>query len=421
MEQAFFVTNREKLKQALADDSIAVLFAGEAPHKSADAYYPFKPNRHYYYLTGLTKSNSILVITKRGLQVEETLFIEKINPVQEKWTGKMMTADEAKAITGIGNIRDLDAFERFFHTAVMGYDYKNVYFDLERRGFHDLPGRAELFARKVKEQYPVLMVQNLYRLIAHLRLIKSPEEIAKMKRAIEITKAGIERMMSHMHAGVNEAELEAHFMFNLRTSGAKHFAFDPIVAGGARATVLHYEENDHDIQDGELVLIDIGAEFDQYNADISRTFPVNGKFSERQKAIYNLVLKAELEVIKAIKPGVPFTKLNEITKQELAEGCKELGIIENDEALIHVYYHGVSHSLGLDTHDVGDYRGLELQPGMVLTVEPGLYISEESIGIRIEDDVLVTEDGCEVLSKDIIKTVDAIESFMSKCKNLQTI
>ncbi|GIO28981.1 MULTISPECIES: aminopeptidase P family protein [Paenibacillus] len=416
MKQTFFVNNRQKLVQALADDSIAVLFAGEAPHKSADANYPFKPNRHYYYLTGLTKPSSILVITKRGNQVEETLFIEKVDPVLEKWTGKMMTADEAKEITGIGKVQNRDTFEHFFHATVTNHDYKNVYFDLERRGFHELPGRAEIFARKTQEQYPMLVVQNLYRQIAHLRLFKTQDEIVKMKRAIEITKEGIERMVSHMRPGVNEAELEAHFTFNLRTSGAKHYAFDPIVAGGARATVLHYEENDSDVQDGELVLVDIGAEFDQYNADITRTFPVNGTFSERQKAIYNLVLKAEQEVINAIKPGVPFTKLNEIAKQVLAEGGKELGLIDNDEELINIYYHGVSHSLGLDTHDVGDYRGLELQPGMVLTVEPGLYISEEGIGIRIEDDVLVTEDGCEVLSKDILKTVDEIEAFMAKAK-----
>lgn len=413
MEPAFFVNNRQKLIQSLCDDSVAVLFAGEAPHKSADANFPFIPNRHYYYLTGLTKPRSVLMIGKRGGTVEETLFIEKVDPVLEKWTGKMMTADEAKAITGIAKVQDLDAFERFFHAAVTSYDYKYAYFDLERRGFHDLPGRAETFARKTQERYPALAVQNLYRLIARMRLLKSPEEIAKIKRAIEITKDGIERMVSHMQPGVSEAELEAHFTYNLRVSGAKNYAFDPIVAGGARATVLHYEDNDCDVREGELVLVDIGAEFEHYNADITRTFPVSGTFSERQKAIYNLVLKAELEVIKAIKPGVPFAKLNEIAKQVLAEGCKELGVMENDGQLAGVYYHGVSHSLGLDTHDVGDYRGLELQPGMVLTVEPGLYISEEAIGIRIEDDVLVTADGCEVLSQNIMKTVDEIENFMA--------
>nr|WP_280521242.1 M24B family metallopeptidase [Paenibacillus mangrovi] len=234
-----------------------------------------------------------------------------------------------------------------------------------------------------------------------------------MKRAIEITKDGIERIASHMRPGINEAELEAHFSFNLRVSGSKHYAFDPIVAGGARATVLHYEDNEQVVQDGELVLIDIGAEFDHYNADITRTLPVSGTFSERQKSIYNLVLKAELEVIKAIKPGIPFANLNEITKQVLAEGCKDLGLIGNDQELANFYYHGVSHGLGLDTHDVGDYN-IELQPGMVLTVEPGIYITEEGIGIRIEDDVLVTADGCEVLSEGILKTVDEIEAFMAK-------
>ena len=192
---------------------------------------------------------------------------------------------------------------------------------------------------------------------------------------------------------------------------ARDNAFDPIVASGENATILHYVENQEVVKEGDLVLFDIGADYEHYCGDISRTFPVSRKFSPRQKILYNIVLKAQEEVIKAIKPGLHFSKLNEIAKNSLAEGCMEIGLIKEKEELSNYYYHGVSHYLGLDTHDIGN-RNRVLEPGMVITVEPGLYIEEESIGIRIEDDILVTENGCDILSKDIPKTIEEIERIM---------
>jgi len=208
--------------------------------------------------------------------------------------------------------------------------------------------------------------------------------------------------------------MEAHFDFILKSEGVKHYAFPTIVASGKNSTVLHYEKNDAVVEEDSLVLLDLGAQYNYYNADISFTFPANGKFTEKQKTFYNIVLKALRETTELIKPGVQFAKLNEHTKRVLAEECVKVGLIMEESEIGKYYYHGVSHFLGLDTHDVGNYKDLILQPGMVLTVEPGLYIEEEGIGIRIEDDVLVTEEGHDVLSKDIFRSIEEIEAFMNK-------
>jgi Xaa-Pro aminopeptidase len=210
-----------------------------------------------------------------------------------------------------------------------------------------------------------------------------------------------------------EYEVEANFDYVLKCFGVTDYAFKTIAASGVNATVLHYSQNNTKTQDGDLILFDLGAQWNYYNADITRTFPLSGKFTERQKEIYNIVLKAMDDTMAVIKPGVPFAKLNETTRASLAEGLKKIGLIKEDSELSKYYFHGVSHYLGLDTHDVGS-RDTELKPGMVLTIEPGLYIEEEKIGIRIEDDVLVTEGGSENLAKDIIRTVEDIEKLMNR-------
>ncbi|WP_420829091.1 aminopeptidase P family protein [Brevibacillus fulvus] len=415
MEPAFFTAKRTEVGQYLEDDSILVLFSGFAPHKSADATYTFTVNRNFYYLTGVDREQMILLISKQGGKTTETLFIERADPVMEKWVGKKTTVEEARAASGIAQIRFVDQFTVQLNRIMSNGRYRYLYLDLEQTGWDSPVGKAQQFADEMLKRYPYLSVQNVYPQLAKMRTIKSPEEVSLIKKAIEITKQGILQMWEHARPGQMEYQLEAYFNFTLRAAGVKEHAFAPIVASGGNATILHYEENHHPVKDGSLVLLDLGASYQYYNADISRTFPINGKFSERQKLIYQIVLKAELETIKAVKPGVPFRSLNERTKQVLAEELIKIGLIKKPEELSRYYYHGVSHYLGLDTHDVGEYDRV-LAPGMVLTIEPGLYIAEEEIGIRIEDDVLVTETGCEVLSQDLIKTVDEIEAFMAKAK-----
>ncbi|MGZ4113167.1 MAG: aminopeptidase P N-terminal domain-containing protein [Tumebacillaceae bacterium] len=419
MNQPFVINNRKNLLAKLADKSVAILFAGAAPSKTADQIYEFTPNRNFYYLTGIDKPSIALVITKFGEHVSETIYIEKADPVLEKWEGKKLNAEQATAASGVHNIDYIDDLNKAIDRELLRHDYKHLYLDFERRGWDGVATPAHQFAKSVQEKYPFLSIENLYHEITRLRMIKSEEEVAKLRKAIEITDKGIQNMMNHARPGIMEYELEAHFDFILKSNNVKHHAFHSIIASGANATVLHYEDNDMQAQDNELVLIDLGAQYQHYNADISRTFPVNGTFTDRQKVLYNIVLKAELETIKAIKPGLPFSELNAITKRVLAEECKQIGLITTDEEINELYYHNVSHYLGLDTHDPGNYRDELLQPGMVITVEPGLYVAAESIGIRIEDDVLVTETGYEVLSKDIIKTVDEIEAFMAGAKQKQ--
>lgn len=414
MNKEFFTHNRTRLYEQLEQDAIVILFAGRAPQKSADEAYKFVPNRNFYYITGIDKPNIIFVAHKTKSKVDEYLFIEKSDPVLEKWIGKSISIEESREASGIKTIYYLDQFEGLLSGKLFAVSAATLYLDLERRELDAAPTKAQHFAQQLREKYPYLPLKNVYPQICELRLYKTPEEIGKIKKAIAITYKGIKNVLQHAQPGMKEYQLEAYFDFSLKEEGVKHHAFNTIVASGKNGTVLHYENNDAVVEDGSLVLLDLGAQFEYYNADISYTFPVNGKFTEKQKQYYNIVLKALRETTALIKPGVPFAKLNEHTKQVLAEECIKVGLIKEESEISKYYYHGVSHSLGLDTHDVANYRELSLQPGMVLTVEPGLYIEEEGIGIRIEDDVLVTEGGHENLSKDIFRTVEDIEAFMRK-------
>lgn len=412
MNKEFYVLNRKKLMEAIEDNSVVIMFAGEAPHMSADASYDFVPNRNFLYLTGIDKEKVILMITKAKGKVEETLFIEKSDPVMAKWIGERISKEEATEASGVEKIQLLDNFDSTVN--MLGFaNYENLYLDLERRSWDAMQSTSQLFARSIAEKYPAFKVKNIYNLIRDMRMAKSAGEIDCIKQAIGITYEGIKSLMQNAKPGMLEYELEAYFDFELKRRGVKKHAFHTIAASGVNGTVLHYVDNNSRIGDNDLVLFDLGAQYNYYCADITRTFPVTGKFTERQKAVYNVVLKALDETTRAIKPGVPFTELNEVCKNVLIEGCKSLGLIKEDSEISKYYYHGVSHYLGLDTHDVGT-RDVELKPGMVLTVEPGLYIEEEKIGIRIEDDVAVTENGYEILSKDIIRTAEEIEEFMKK-------
>lgn len=413
MKKELFVRNRKNLWDKLEENSITLVFAGQAPYKSADETYAFTPNRNFYYLTGIDREKMILMLVKRNGKVEETLFIEKNDPIMARWVGEKMPEKEVREISGIEKTKFVEEFEETLGLILDRTEIEGLYLDLERQQFNMSASTPQRFASAVVERYPYLRINNIYHEIASLRLIKSEEEIELIREAIDITDKGIKALMKNSKAGMREYELEAYFDLILKSNGVKDYAFHTIAACGKNATILHYSENDSELEDGKLVLFDLGAQYKYYNADISRTFPVNGRFTERQKQIYNVVLRAQEAVTAIAKPGILFSVLNETAKKVLAEGCKELGLIKEDGELSKYYFHGVSHYLGLDTHDVGS-RDVELKPGMVFTNEPGLYVEEENIGIRIEDDILITEDGCENLSKQIIKTVEEIEAFMAK-------
>ena len=411
MNIEFFRNNRNNLIEKINDNSVLLLFAGYAPYKSADEKYEFVPNRNFYYLTGINREKIIFMITKINGNVQEKLFIERPDPIMARWIGARMTDVEASEASGIECVDYLDKFEDTISSLITRNRVENVYLDLERQEIGTATTEAQKFAKIILEKYPYIQIKNVYYDIAELRMIKSEEEIKLIRRAIEITNEGIQNILKNIKPGVMEYEVEAYFDYTLKKNGIKNKAFPTIAASGKNATILHYSDNDCKIEDNTLMLFDLGAQYKYYNADISRTFPVNGKFSERQKEVYEVVLRAQKTVEEAVKPGVLYRELNEIAKKALIEGCKELGLIKEDNEISKYYFHNVSHYLGADAHDVGTYN-IELKPGMVITNEPGLYIEEEGIGIRIEDDLLITEDGCENLSKDIIKTVEEIEEFM---------
>lgn len=413
MNVKFFEKNRQNLFKQIEDNSIVVLFSGKAPKKSADEKYPFTTNRNFYYMCGIKEQDIMIILSKIDEVQETTLFIKKADLVMAKWVGETISEEKAKEISGISSIKYVENFTANIHNYLGNYAVEHVYFDLERDSWSETITPAQSFAKECKDKYPQVIVKDIYHRVAELRKIKSKEEVEMLKEAIRITDEGIKSLMENAKAGIYEYQLEACFDFVLKSNGIKDYAFKTIAASGKNATILHYESNDSMIEKDSLILFDLGAQYGYYNADISRTFPVSGKFTERQKTIYNIVLKAQLAVIEQIKPGVPFTRLNDIVKEIYFEELSRLGMVKDESEVAKYYYHGVSHFLGLDTHDVGGRKG-ELKAGMVITVEPGLYIEEENIGIRIEDDILVTEDGCENLSKDIIKAVDEIEEFMSR-------
>lgn len=409
MKKDFFKDNRHKVLNKIKDNSLLILFAGKAPKKTADENYQFTPNRNFYYLTGIEEEEHILVLYKINGEIKEYLFIKEVDAIREKWEGKTIRKEEVFNICGIEEVNYLGDFNSFIERTIINKEEVNIYLDLEKEN------KSYNFIKEIKEKYFNINILNAYRLIGELRLIKTEEEVNRIRKAIAITIEGVKELMKNSKDGIKEYELEAYFDFVCKKNGVKDLAFKTIAAAGKNATVLHYVTNDSEIKDGDLILFDLGAQYKYYNGDISRTFPVSGKFTERQKEVYNAVLKVNERVISEMKPGVSFLELNKKAKEWIAEECVSLGLITNKEEVSKYYYHSIGHSLGMDTHDIElENRNVIFKPGMVYTVEPGIYIEEEGIGIRIEDDVLITEEGHEVLTKEMIKTIDEIEEFMAK-------
>ncbi|WP_010294169.1 aminopeptidase P family protein [Clostridium senegalense] len=417
MNKEFFKRNRKELLGGLSDNSITVLFSGDSPFKSADYKYRFEPSRNFYYITGFERENAIYMVLKENGKIIEHFYIERQDPEMIKWIGKKPTIEESKEITGIENVKYNDQFKEDFSRIgrVTSCCYETVYLDLEKREYDSMPTKSNEFAIELMKKYPYLKVKNVYGKIAELRVVKKPEEIELIKKAIEITKEGIYSIFKNSKEEISECELEAHFDYELRKRGIRHTAFDTIIGSGINGTILHYVENNCKIEKNSLVLLDLGAQYKLYNGDISRTFPANGKFTERQKEVYNAVLSAMKKVEATAKAGIKMSDLEKVAMDELGNGCVKLGLIKDKSEVRKYYFHSIGHYLGLDTHDVGSYDRV-LEEGTVITNEPGIYIEEEGIGVRIEDDLLITKEGCINLSKDIIKEVEEIEEFMAENK-----
>lgn len=417
MNKEFFIKNRNKYFDKVEVDSISVLFSGNVYQKSADADYPFEVNKNFYYLTGINQANCKLILVKGKTQTFTYLFIDEYDELLAKWVGKSLSVLEAKEISGIDNVLFNKEYEAVFSGFINPHRRSQViankiYLDLERRVKVDSASQGMVYSKLIKKQYPEVPLLNNYHIIVRLRMVKEPDEVEIIKESISTTNNALNKVMENLAPNLYENQIEAIFDMAIKWENKTH-AFETIAASGKNATILHYVDNDKVLNDGDLMLFDLGSRTNFYVSDISRTYPINGKFTARQKEIYEVVLNVNKKCIEYLTPGITWIEFNQYANSLLTEGLKKLGKIKEDKELINYYWHSIGHSIGLDTHDPVIATDPILE-GMIVTVEPGLYLEDEEIGIRIEDNILVTKNGPVNLSKDIIKEVRDIEDFMSK-------
>ena len=403
--------HRQKLYARIADKSIVICHAGIPLHTNEDDYYNFEVNSQFFYLTGLEREKMVFMAFKNGDAVQETLFIEEADPLHERWTGKMPTKEEAMNVSGISDVRFLPSLSASVSRILARYEVEHAYFDVFRCEEEDYADHNAIMAQSFRRKYPAVTLHDLHNACVPLRECKDGDEIERVRKAVSITKQGLDRVMKTLRPGMTEYQAQAEFEYTCKSLGATRFAFNTISASGLNGCMMHYNTNRDEIRPGTLLLMDLGAKYGNYCSDITRTFPADGHFTPRQRQIYNLVLAANRRVAEEARPGLTLRDLNDIAKQVLGEGLVKLGLIEDAKDVGKYYMHSVSHSIGIDCHDAC-FAGDELKPGWIVSDEPGLYIDEEAIGIRIEDDLLITESGCEVLSRAIVKDPDEIEWIM---------
>ena len=416
-------------------NSIALLAAAPPRVRNSDAEYLYRQNSDFHYLTGFTEEKALLALIPGRKQGEVVLFCQQKDKAKELWHGTLMGPDVARKELEIDDAFPVDDMDDILPGLIEGRD--RVYYSMGKddRFDNQVMNWLKVIRSKAKiGAHPPGEFLMLDHLLHELRLIKSTNEIKLMQQAAKISAEGHKRAMAYCRPGIREYELEAELLHAFTRNGSRAPAYTSIVATGDNACILHYIENDSEVKAGDLVLIDAGCEYGHYASDITRTFPANGKFSPEQKAIYNIVLKAQLAAIEAIRPGVPWDEPHNISVKIITQGLVRLGIMNGrpsqlikNEAYKDFYMHRIGHWIGMDVHDVGDYKIDDdwrlLEPGMVTTVEPGIYISPSNkkvpkkwrgIGVRIEDDVLITRNGNKVLSAGIPKTIQEIESFMAQ-------
>lgn len=407
------IGRREKLYDFLKDNSVLILYAGVAKKKSGDETYEFCVNRNFYYLTGIKQEGSILFVAKQDGIIKEYLFVSEYDELKEKRTGKRLTSDEARTLSGIDNVMYLNTFESELDLILKKKDssferISTIYFDLEPENIIEGFKTIEEYKDILKLNYPWLEVEDVYSKIVSLRMVKSKDEITELKEAINKTSIGLKNILKKIRPGLYEYQLSSLFYYTIQDYDFSELSFPTICASGVNATCLHYPTPVAKIKDGDLVLFDLGSQNNLYCGDISRTYPANGKFSDLQRTVYTIVLECNKLIIDTIKPGITIKELNDIATNFMAKECVKAGLIDNESEIRKYYFHSIGHHLGLDTHDPAD-RNLPLVPGNVITDEPGLYFKELGIGVRIEDDILVTEDGSYNLSGSIIKEIEDIE------------
>ena len=408
MDVAILKQRREKLGNLLNNGEIVIIFAAEEQKGIAK----YLQNNNFLYLTGLYETpEAVFVCQKQKDTIHETLYIQRNIPEMIVWDGAKLYPDEAKEISGILNVKYVDEFdESILHPLQIS---TKAFVNTGLNSLRKPPNKELYFVSRVRNRVLDISFAEANQLMAQLRQIKDDSEIDFLSKAIEITGIGLSSIFTNAAVGMYEYELEALLFYEMKKRGLDNFGFAPIIAAGINATTLHYKKNNTMISEDELVLCDCGALYQNYSADITRTFPIAGTFSQRQKAVYSEVLNVQKTIICMIKPGVSMIELNQKANELIGESCVRLGLITDTAECKKYYMHSIGHQLGMDTHDLGS-RDSVLLPGMVITIEPGIYIKEEGIGVRIEDDILVTEDGYHNLSHMIPKEIDEIETLRNR-------
>jgi Xaa-Pro aminopeptidase len=422
IDRSLFIENRRRFVKKLKPGSAAVFNSNDILPTSADGTHPFVQQTDLFYLSGIDQEQSTLVICpdSKDEKHREILFLKETNEQIALWEGRKYTKEEASTVSGIKTVYWNQEFNNIFRPLVL--QSENIYLNPNEhlRANASVETRDDRFVQWCRKAFPLHSYQRLAPIMQDLRVIKSEEEVALIKQAGNITENAFHRLLGFIKPGVWEFEIEAEIYHEFLRNRSKGPAFETIVASGSDSCTLHYVKNDKQCRDGDLVLIDFGAEYGHYAADVTRTVPVGGKFSKRQKQVYNAVLSVQKAAIKLLTPGKTLDEYNREVGQIMEAELIGLGLLDaeavgkqsKDEPLYKKYYpHGTSHHLGLDVHDYGDkYRKLE--PGMVLTCEPGIYIRDEAIGVRIENDLLISQKGPIDLTEGIPREAEEIEELM---------
>ncbi len=422
---SLYKKNRQKFMAQMKPKSIAVFNSNDIYPVSADSTLPFAQHRDIFYLTGVDQEESILLLFPDAPDPNnrEILFLKETNDHIKVWEGEKLTKEKATELTGIKNVHWLQDFDALLKK--LAFQAENIYINTNEhyRASTEVETREDRFIKKAKALFPGHQFERSNPILQRLRSVKEPEEIAQIQKACNITEAGFRRVLDKVRPGMKEYELEAEFAHEFLRRGSRGFAYTPIIATGPNANVLHYIQNDAEIKDGDLILLDVGAEYGNWSSDMTRCVPANGKFSPRQKEVYEAVLRVKDAAAKMLKPGVIWAEYQDKVGRIMERELIKLGLLTEEDiknenpdwpAYKKYFMHGTSHHMGLDTHDYGILEE-PMQAGMVFTVEPGIYIPEEGIGVRIEDDYVIQEEGEPVnLMKNIPITVEEIEALMAK-------
>jgi Xaa-Pro aminopeptidase len=419
-----FIQNRKRFVEKMDKHSIAIFNSNDELPTNADQLFKFKQNSDLIWLTGIEQEDSMLILYPENPdpKYREVLVLVRPNELKEKWDGHRLRRNEATAISGIQTIIWLDVLDGVLQPWIHWSDTIYLNSNENDRKSNFVPVRDYRYAEMMKQRYPLHNYKRSAKLLKDLRAIKSPLEVEVIQKAIDITEKSFKRLLQFVKPGVMEYEIEAEILHSFLSQRATGPAYSSIIAGGDRARTLHYVENNQACKAGELILMDFGAEYGNYCADLTRTIPVNGKFSSRQKIVYNACLHLHHYAASILKPGISILDYTEKVGEEATKIFQKIGLlqkadIKNEDPENRAYrkylYHGISHHLGIDVHDVGT-RTEPIKAGMVFTIEPGIYIEEEQMGIRIENNFWITRNGNQDLMKNIPITAEQIESFMKK-------